>query len=140
MGTDISDLKGLFNFLRLHPFTNKNFFNSYVKPAYGGSAWARQPAHVVLYMLSQCMIRHTKLQVRPCHSCELRDIETSCKSVCLKLLLGFKLLSSAVGPKCRRCEQVFGSYLTVHQAQSVAFPSALPCMSEQATVQHMHND
>lgn len=64
VGTDIADLKGQFNFLQLHPFTNKNFFNTYVKPAYSGSSWARSPAYVLLYMLGQCMIRHTKLQVR----------------------------------------------------------------------------
>lgn len=63
VGTDIGDLKGQFNFLQLHPFTNKNFFNMYVKSAYAGSSWARGPAYVVLYMLGQCMIRHTKLQV-----------------------------------------------------------------------------
>ena len=64
VGSDIADLKGQFHFLQLHPFTNKNFFNSYVKPAYSGSGWARSPAYVPLYMLAQCMIRHTKLQVR----------------------------------------------------------------------------
>ncbi|KAL3157879.1 hypothetical protein ABBQ32_012289 [Trebouxia sp. C0010 RCD-2024] len=63
VGTDIADLKGQFNFLQLHPFTNKNFFNTYVKPAYSGSSWARSPAYVLLYVLGQCMIRHTKLQV-----------------------------------------------------------------------------
>ena len=64
MGADIADLKGQFNFLQLHPFTNKNFFNTHVKPAYSGSGWSRGPAYVLLFMLGQCMIRHTKLQVR----------------------------------------------------------------------------
>ena len=71
VGTDIADLKGQFSFLRLHPFTNKNFFSMYVKSAYAGSAWARAPADKLLYILGQCMIRHTKLQVRhmvPRHS------------------------------------------------------------------------
>ena len=63
VGSDIQDLKGQFNFLRMQPFTNKNFFARYVKPSYSGSSWARAPAGVLLYMLSQCMIRHTKLQV-----------------------------------------------------------------------------
>ena len=63
VGTDIADFKGQFNFLRLHPFTNKNFFSIYVKPAYSGSIWGRHPAYILLYTLSQCMIRHTKLQV-----------------------------------------------------------------------------
>ncbi|KAL0037370.1 hypothetical protein WJX79_004318 [Trebouxia sp. C0005] len=63
VGSDIADLKGQFNFLQLHPFTNKNFFSIYVKPAYSGSTWARPPASILLCVLSQCMIRHTKLQV-----------------------------------------------------------------------------
>ncbi|DBB09876.1 TPA: hypothetical protein ACH3X3_001489 [Trebouxia sp. C0006] len=63
VGSDIADLKGQFNFLQLHPFTNKNFFSVYVKPAYTGSTWARPPASMLLCVLSQCMIRHTKLQV-----------------------------------------------------------------------------
>ncbi|KAL0020479.1 hypothetical protein WJX77_009137 [Trebouxia sp. C0004] len=63
VGSDIADLKGQFNFLQLHPFTNKNFFSIYVKPAYSGSTWARPPASILLCILSQCMIRHTKLQV-----------------------------------------------------------------------------
>lgn len=64
MGTDIADLEGQFNFLQLHPFANKKFFNIHVKPAYSGNGWGRGPAYVLLFMLGQCMIRHTKLQVR----------------------------------------------------------------------------
>lgn len=86
VGTDIADLKGQFNFLQLHPFTNKNFFNTYVKPAYSGSSWARSPAYVLLYVLGQCMIRHTKLQVRPPittlqpHCCIDGDTDSDCPS------------------------------------------------------------
>ena len=69
VGADIADLKGQFNFLQLHPFTNKNFFNTHVKPAYSGSGWGRGPAYVLLFMLGQCMTRHTKLQVGNLHQC-----------------------------------------------------------------------
>jgi len=93
VGSDIADLKGQFNFLQLHPFTNKNFFSVYVKPAYTGSTWARPPASMLLCVLSQCMIRHTKLQVSlamtptptmaPTHAMTFLTLLASCSSVAL---------------------------------------------------------
>ena len=62
-GGDITDLRGQFAVLQMHPFSNKAFFHNFVQSAYTGSMNSRASAYLLLYMMSCCMIRHTKLQV-----------------------------------------------------------------------------
>ena len=63
MGSDVADLKGQFDFLHLQPFNNKNFFTLYVRAVYELGMRFQVLDAVLLCTLSQCMIRHTKLQV-----------------------------------------------------------------------------
>ncbi|DBA72541.1 TPA: hypothetical protein ACH3X2_010298 [Trebouxia sp. C0005] len=62
-GGDITDLFGQFCVLNLQPFTDRTFFSVFVRSAYSGSMHTRAVAHLLLYILGRCMIRHTKLQV-----------------------------------------------------------------------------
>jgi len=47
----------------MQPFTNKAFFYKFAQLAYSGSINMRTSAYLLLYMMSRCTIRHTKLQV-----------------------------------------------------------------------------
>ena len=66
-GGDITDLLGQFCVLNLRPFTDWTFFSVFVRSAYSGSMQTRGVAHLLLYILGRCMIRHTKLQVAPAY-------------------------------------------------------------------------
>ena len=63
VGSGVADLKGQFDFLHLQPFTNKNLFTLYVRAVYEPGMRFQVLDAVLLCTLSQCMIRHTKLQV-----------------------------------------------------------------------------
>lgn len=63
VGGDIADLYGQFTVLQLHPFTHKAFFHKFAQSAYSGSMNMRTSAYLLLYMMSRCTVRHTKLQV-----------------------------------------------------------------------------
>lgn len=61
--TDILDLHGQFNVLRLDPFRSQAAFIKHASLPYGRSTAREHSAALLLYTLSKCMIRHTKDQV-----------------------------------------------------------------------------
>lgn len=63
VGGDIADLCGQFTVLQMQPFTNKAFFYKFAQLAHSGSINMRTSAYLLLYMMSRCTIRHTKLKV-----------------------------------------------------------------------------
>ena len=65
IGTDVADLFGQFCFLRLSPLDKSSYFDAYVKRVFTitGQAYGGAGSMPLLYCLSRCMIRHTKMQV-----------------------------------------------------------------------------
>ena len=65
IGTDVADLFGQFSFLRLSPLDKSSYFDAFVKRVFTitGQSYGGSGPMPLLYCLSRCMIRHTKLQV-----------------------------------------------------------------------------
>ena len=65
IGTDVADLFGQFCFLRLSPLDKSSYFDAFVKRVFTitGQSYGGSGPMPLLYCLSRCMIRHTKLQV-----------------------------------------------------------------------------
>ena len=64
IGTEVADLFGQFAFLRLSPLDKTSYFDAYVKRVFTitGQSYGGAGPMPLLYCLSRCMIRHTKLQ------------------------------------------------------------------------------
>lgn len=62
MGNDVMDLLGQFAALRMAPFNDKTFFTEHFRHILHRDYGAAEDRALLLYVLSRCMVRHTKHQ------------------------------------------------------------------------------
>ncbi|KAK9824040.1 hypothetical protein WJX72_007212 [[Myrmecia] bisecta] len=102
INTAIDDLLGQFGMLHMLPFGHKGFFDTYIKPSYTGSRWARGSAVMLLYALGSTLIRHTKSQ--------LTLPEKTAETIAVIFTPAEQALYKAAHVKAKQQYQVFSSW------------------------------